>query len=68
MGDAEKLFSNMDYKDVQFLNYMILEYGKAGCGEKAIGVFIDLLNSGLEPNDYTCTNLISACSGDVGAH
>ncbi|PQQ17845.1 pentatricopeptide repeat-containing protein [Prunus yedoensis var. nudiflora] len=68
LGDAEKVFSNMDYKDVRCLNYMILEYGKAGCGEKAIGVFIDLLNSGLEPNDYTFTNLISACSGDVGAH
>ncbi|KAM1866221.1 hypothetical protein ACFX13_009097 [Malus domestica] len=66
LGGAEKVFNDMDYKDVQCLNYMILEYGKAGCGEKAIGVFIDLLSSGLEPNDYTFTNLISACVGDVG--
>ncbi|KAM0981149.1 hypothetical protein ACFX2A_014512 [Malus domestica] len=67
LGGAEKVFNDMDYDDVQCLNYMILEYGKAGCGEKAIGVFIDLLSSGLEPYDYTFTNLISACDGDVGA-
>lgn len=68
LGNAEKVFNDMDYKDVQCLNYMILEYGKAGCGGKAIGVFIDLLSSDLDPNDYTFTNLISACSGDVGVH
>ncbi|KAM5558864.1 putative pentatricopeptide repeat-containing protein [Rosa sericea] len=68
LGNAEKVFSDMDYKDVQCLNYMILEYGRAGRGEKAIGVFIDLLSSGIDPNDYTFTNLISACSGDVGVH
>ncbi|KAL6141436.1 hypothetical protein ACLB2K_059724 [Fragaria x ananassa] len=66
LGDAEKVFGDMEYRDVQCFNYMILEYGKAGCGEEAIGVFIDLLSSGLDPNDYTFTNVISACSGDVG--
>ncbi|KAM1432188.1 hypothetical protein ACFXTO_014744 [Malus domestica] len=67
LGGAQKVFNDMDYNDVQCLNYMILEYGKAGYGEKAIGVFIDVLSSGLEPFDYTFTNLISACDGDVGA-
>lgn len=65
LGAAEKVYSNLAYKDVRCLNFMISEYGKAGCGEKAIGVFLHLLGSGLEPNDYTFTNVISACNGDI---
>ncbi|CAN6586448.1 unnamed protein product [Malus baccata var. baccata] len=57
LGGAQKVFNDMDYNGVQC----------AACGEKAIGVFIDVLSSGLEPFDYTFTNLISACDGDVGA-
>ncbi|KAF3442562.1 hypothetical protein FNV43_RR16478 [Rhamnella rubrinervis] len=63
---AEKVFNGIDDKDVRFMNNMILEYVKARCGEKAIWVFIQLLSSGLEPNDYTYTNIISACNGDIG--
>lgn len=66
LDDAEKVFNGVDDKDVRFLNNMILEYGKAGCGEKAICVFNQLLSFGLEPNDYTYTNMISACDGDLG--
>ncbi|XP_050383706.1 pentatricopeptide repeat-containing protein At2g33680-like [Argentina anserina] len=68
LDNAEKVFNDMDYRDVQCLNYMILEYGRASRGGKAIGVFIDLLSSGIDPNDYTFTNSISACSGDVRVH
>ncbi|KAL5539107.1 hypothetical protein UlMin_042328 [Ulmus minor] len=63
---AENVFNGMDNKDLQCLNYMILEYGKVGCGEKAVQVFIHLLSSGLEPNEYTYANTISACDEDIG--
>ncbi|THG06607.1 hypothetical protein TEA_005230 [Camellia sinensis var. sinensis] len=43
-----------------------LEHGNAGYGEKALWFFLDLLHIGLEPNDYTFTNVISACNGTVG--
>ena len=64
-GAAEEVYSNLDYKDLRCFNLMIFEYGKAGCGEKAIGAFLYLLGSGLEPNDYTFTNIISACNNDI---
>lgn len=66
LNEAEKVFDDIGFKDVQCLNYMILEYGKAGYVEKAFGVFVDMLNSGLEPTDYTFTNIISTCSENVG--
>ncbi|XP_057468166.1 LOW QUALITY PROTEIN: pentatricopeptide repeat-containing protein At2g33680-like [Actinidia eriantha] len=66
LDDAEKLFNELMYKDVRCLNFMISEYGNAGYGEKALWVFLELLHTGLEPNDYTFTNVISACNGAVG--
>ncbi|PON91716.1 Tetratricopeptide-like helical domain containing protein [Trema orientale] len=68
LSDAEKVFNGIDNKDVRCLNYMILEYGKVGCGEKAMWVFIHLLSSGLEPSEFTYANIISACDGDVGVN
>ncbi|CAL5434909.1 unnamed protein product [Camellia sinensis] len=66
LDDAEKLFNELTYKDVRCLNFMISEYGNAGYGEKALWFFFELLRIGLEPNDYTFTNVISACNGTVG--
>ncbi|PSS15665.1 Pentatricopeptide repeat-containing protein [Actinidia chinensis var. chinensis] len=66
LNAAEKLFNELMYKDVRCLNFMISEYGNAGYGEKAVWVFLELLHTGLEPNDYTFTNVISACYGAVG--
>ncbi|KAK9290257.1 hypothetical protein L1049_008424 [Liquidambar formosana] len=66
LADAEKVFNAMAYKDVRCLNFMISEYGKMGHGEKAMDVFLHMLGSGLEPNDYTFTSIITACNGDIG--
>ncbi|XP_057982141.1 pentatricopeptide repeat-containing protein At2g33680-like [Malania oleifera] len=66
LDDAEKVFDDMAYKDVRCLNFMITEYRNAGCGEKAIQSFLHLLDAGLEPNDYTFTNIISSCYNDMG--
>ncbi|KAK6289716.1 hypothetical protein POUND7_001257 [Theobroma cacao] len=66
LSEAGKVFDNIGLKDVQCLNYMIFEYGKAGCMDKAFWVFVDMLSSGLEPTDYTFTNIISTCSENVG--
>ncbi|KAF8398382.1 hypothetical protein HHK36_017309 [Tetracentron sinense] len=66
LDDAERVFKNLAEVDIRCLNSMILEYGKAGEGEKAIQAFCHLQASGLEPNDYTFTNVISSCNGDPG--
>ncbi|KAM7523037.1 hypothetical protein LguiA_012939 [Lonicera macranthoides] len=64
LEDAERLFIDLSYADVRCFNLMISEYGRAENSEKAIGVFLDLINCGLEPNDYTLTNVLSTCNGD----
>ncbi|KAI4300773.1 hypothetical protein L6164_034109 [Bauhinia variegata] len=68
LGHAEKVFNDIIVKDVQCINYMILEYGKAGLGNKGIRTFKDLLNSGLKPTDYTFTNTISSCESSTGLY
>ncbi|XP_010257207.1 PREDICTED: pentatricopeptide repeat-containing protein At2g33680-like [Nelumbo nucifera] len=67
LDDAERVLKELDDVDVRCLNSMILEYRNAGDGEKAIRTFSQLQASGLEPNDYTFTNVISACHGKIGA-
>ncbi|GFY96231.1 hypothetical protein Acr_11g0005370 [Actinidia rufa] len=66
LDEADKLFKELMYKDVRCLNFMISEYENGGYGEKALWVFLELLRAGLEPNDYTFTNVTSACNGAVG--
>ncbi|KAE8702545.1 Remorin family protein [Hibiscus syriacus] len=66
LNEAEKVFNIIGFKDVQCLNYLILEYGKSGFKEKAFRVFVDMLSSDSEPTDYTFTNLISSCSENFG--
>ncbi|XP_054783429.1 pentatricopeptide repeat-containing protein At2g33680-like [Prosopis cineraria] len=68
LENAEKVFDNLSAKDVQCINYMILEYGKAGFGSKAFLAFVDLLNDGLKPSDYTFTNTISASDSSIGLY
>ncbi|XXG48559.1 hypothetical protein AAC387_Pa02g2973 [Persea americana] len=63
LDDAEMVFKGLDEINIRCWNSIILGYGKVGDSEKAIQVFCDLLDSGLEPSDYTFTNVISACSG-----
>ncbi|MCL7026154.1 hypothetical protein MKW94_011943 [Papaver nudicaule] len=67
LASAENVFKNLDDKDIQCLNSMILGYGKEGDGHKSFQLFCDLLNYGLEPSDYTFTNVISSCGGKIGA-
>ncbi|KAI9162072.1 hypothetical protein LWI28_023512 [Acer negundo] len=65
-SDAEKVFNSLGCKDVRCMNFMILEYSKAGYGEKAFKVFVYLISSGFELNDYTFPNIISVCNDNVG--
>ncbi|WVY96585.1 hypothetical protein V8G54_028736 [Vigna mungo] len=65
---AERVFGGITVKDAQCINYMILEYGKAGLGDKTFQIFVDMLQSGLKPSNYTFTNLISSCDFSGGLY
>ncbi|KAL5982006.1 hypothetical protein ACLOJK_016074 [Asimina triloba] len=64
LAAAENIFKDLIDVDIRCVNSMILEYGKIGDARKAVGLFCDLQSWGLQPNDYTFTNAISACSGN----
>ncbi|CAK7342540.1 unnamed protein product [Dovyalis caffra] len=64
--EAQEVFNGLACKDVRCLNFMILEYGKAGYEKRAVGVFIYLISAGLEPTDYNFTNIISTCNVKEG--
>ncbi|KAG9449414.1 hypothetical protein H6P81_009379 [Aristolochia fimbriata] len=63
MGEAEIVFNDLVCMDVRCFNSMISGYAKLGDGEKAIRTFCSLLESGLEPSEYTLTNVLSSCNG-----
>ncbi|XP_068641994.1 pentatricopeptide repeat-containing protein At2g27610-like [Aristolochia californica] len=61
MDEAEIIFNGLVYVDVRCFSSMISGYAKSEDGEKAVKVFCSLLDSGLEPSEYTLTNVLSSC-------
>ncbi|XP_010271776.1 PREDICTED: pentatricopeptide repeat-containing protein At4g21065-like [Nelumbo nucifera] len=59
---ARKIFDIMPRKDLVSWNTMIAGYGMHGFGVDAVNLFHCLRATGLTPNHYTFTNLLSACS------
>ena len=63
IDSAERVFDNRSIsKDVILWNAMITSYGIHGHGQKAISVFSQMKEEGLEPNETTFISLLSACS------
>ncbi|CAN1265921.1 Pentatricopeptide repeat-containing protein At3g49170, chloroplastic [Linum perenne] len=61
---AEAIFGDMDgeKRDVVSWSAMISCYANKGMEFEAIGVFVDMLESGVYPNEYCYTAVIRACS------
>ncbi|XP_068646995.1 pentatricopeptide repeat-containing protein CRR2, chloroplastic-like [Aristolochia californica] len=59
---AKYLFDQTTGKDVVCWSAMVANYGIHGHGWKAIGVFTEMVNAGVKPNQVTFTSLLSACS------
>ncbi|KAL0915771.1 hypothetical protein M5K25_013225 [Dendrobium thyrsiflorum] len=63
--EMEFLFREMVDIDIRCLNSLILDYKKNKNWVKVILTFIYVLETGLQPNQYTFTNTISACDGSI---
>lgn len=63
MADAEVVLENLECIDLRCLNSMISGYRNAEEWEEALHIFYKLLDLVFEPNDYTFTNVVSACDG-----
>ncbi|XP_042484815.1 pentatricopeptide repeat-containing protein At4g21065-like [Macadamia integrifolia] len=59
---ARRVFDVMPQRDLVSWNVMIAGYGMHGFGMDAVNLFHHLRATGLKPNHYTFTNLLSACS------
>ncbi|KAF8395722.1 hypothetical protein HHK36_019672 [Tetracentron sinense] len=60
---ARRVFDLMPQRDIVSWNTMIAGYGMHGFGMDAVNLFCRLMEAtGLNPNHFTFTNLLSACS------
>ncbi|KAF6175031.1 hypothetical protein GIB67_039579 [Kingdonia uniflora] len=63
---ARTLFDGTDERDVMLWTAMISGYAQAKCLKEAIDLFVEMRNSGENPNEVTMVSLLSLCA-DVGA-
>ncbi|XP_052197829.1 pentatricopeptide repeat-containing protein At3g28660-like [Diospyros lotus] len=66
LGDARKVFDEIRRPDVVQCNVLMNAYLQSGFAPKALGVFQDMLVSGIEPDEYCVTTGLKACA-DLGA-
>lgn len=66
IGDAEKVFDTaVENRDLVTWNSMLAAYLDHGLEECCFGVFLDMMRGRLKVDAYTCSTVISACSGDA---
>jgi pentatricopeptide repeat protein len=65
MGFARKVFDEMGDRDLVSWNSMISGYSKMGFAKEAIGLFMEMKEEGIEPDEMTLVNVLGAC-GDLG--
>lgn len=66
LDDALKSFQKMPKQDTVSWTTIISAYVQAEQGENGLKMFLDMLATGIKPNDITITSLVSAC-GSLGA-
>lgn len=59
---SRRLFNMIPQKDVVSWNVIIAVYGMHGLGMGAVDIFQSMIATGVKPNHFTFTNLLSACS------
>ncbi|XP_016491478.1 pentatricopeptide repeat-containing protein At1g11290, chloroplastic-like isoform X1 [Nicotiana tabacum] len=62
ISQGTAIFSEFPNKDLICWSSMINGYGINGHGNKALECFLDMLNSGIKPNDVVFISVLSACS------
>ncbi|CAN4125667.1 unnamed protein product [Withania somnifera] len=62
ISQGEAIFSECPNKDLICWSSMINGYGINGHGNEVFQCFLDMLNSGIKPNDVVFISVLSACS------
>ncbi|XP_042490140.1 putative pentatricopeptide repeat-containing protein At1g56570 [Macadamia integrifolia] len=62
IADSFKIFSEMPQRDVVSWTSMMIGYGTHGYGKEAIGLFDQMVDSGIRPDAIVFMGVLSACS------
>jgi pentatricopeptide repeat protein len=63
---VEKIFMNLEWKNLISWNVMIRVYMKNSMPTKAVDLYLQMEKSGVEPDAITCASVLPAC-GDLSA-
>ncbi|XP_043712157.1 putative pentatricopeptide repeat-containing protein At1g56570 [Telopea speciosissima] len=62
IADSYKIFNEMPHRDVVTWTSMMIGYGTHGYGKEAIGLFDQMVGSGIRPDAIVFMGVLSACS------
>ncbi|MBA0645411.1 hypothetical protein Goklo_013514 [Gossypium klotzschianum] len=62
INKAKKVFDEMPEREIASWNALINGYAVNGCAKEALGVFLEMQNRRIVPNDVTMIGVLSACN------
>lgn len=62
VGFAEKVFNQLDNKELLAWNSLLVMYSRNGLLDRVLQCFGSLIDTGLLPNEFTCANTLSVCA------
>ncbi|KNA07198.1 hypothetical protein SOVF_174060, partial [Spinacia oleracea] len=66
LDDARHVFDEMPERNVVSWTAMISGYSQNGFSSEALSLFVQMLRSGTEPNEFTLATTLPCCTGDCG--
>nr|XP_016433098.1 PREDICTED: putative pentatricopeptide repeat-containing protein At3g13770, mitochondrial [Nicotiana tabacum] len=68
LDDARWVFDEMPERNVVSWTALISGYSQKGYVSEALHLFVQMLRSGTEPNEFTFATVLTSCIGAVGFH
>ncbi|CAJ2673152.1 unnamed protein product [Trifolium pratense] len=66
LGDARHVFDEMHERNVVSWTAMISAYSQRGYASQALNLFIQMIRSGTEPNEFTFATVLTSCTSSLG--
>ncbi|GMY14167.1 putative pentatricopeptide repeat-containing protein At3g13770, mitochondrial isoform X2 [Fagus crenata] len=66
LGDAREVLDEMPERNVVSWTAMISAYSQRGYASEALNLFVQMLRSGTEPNEFTFATVLTSCIGSNG--
>ncbi|KAL5067217.1 hypothetical protein RYX36_018104 [Vicia faba] len=66
LGDARHVFDEMHERNVVSWTAIISAYSQRGYASHALNLFLQMLRSGTEPNEFTFATVLTSCTSSTG--